>query len=180
MSQAGIANFTDSGGGSSLTILDGSLNPVVPQNGSVIISGSSSGIYGTSNINTVASGNLLGIYVTQLAPFVPKLNAVVPASFSLYDVAVSDVMIACITEDSTPLSIVLPAQGTTGLMQGQVFIIKDIAGHAASGNITVSTADNLNIDGSTSYVINQNFGYVWVYNFQNVSSPTYWGIIGQS
>ncbi len=59
----------------------------------------------------------------------------------------------------------------TSPVTGTQFIIKDATGNAAANNITISPAAG-NIDGSASYVINNNYGSITV-----IYSGTQWNII---
>lgn len=66
-----------------------------------------------------------------------------------------------VTNTAAARTITLPNTGSSTLAPfiGQVFIIKDESGAAATNNITV-TPNGGNIDGAASYVINTNYGRV--------------------
>lgn len=66
-----------------------------------------------------------------------------------------------VTVSGAPRTITIPTAGATNI--GKVYIIKDVAGTAAANNITVTPASG-NIDGSTTSVINANYGKVTVYS----------------
>ena len=60
-----------------------------------------------------------------------------------------------VTSNAAARTITLPNAGNSG----QIFIVKDEAGTAASANnITVDVTGALNIDGAATYVINTNYG----------------------
>jgi hypothetical protein len=78
-------------------------------------------------------------------------------SSTSYTVLNSDSYIG-ITSTSAPRTVTLP---NSGVIKNQTFIIKDESGGAATNNITVSVAGGVKtIDGSTSYVINTDYGEV--------------------
>ena len=78
-----------------------------------------------------------------------------------YSVLVTDYIVA-VTDNSAARTISLP---NTGVATGQVFIVKDAAGTAASANnITVNVTGGVKtIDGATSQSINTNYGSLTVY-----------------
>ena len=67
---------------------------------------------------------------------------------------------------TAPRAIALPAASSVA---GQVFIIKDATGNAATHNLTINRAGSDTIDGATSLVISANYGVARLY-----STGTHW------
>lgn len=114
-----------------------------------------------------AGGDLDGIYPN---PTVARLTAAVtPIVFgdSPYTIASTDFLIAV---DSALGAVILnlPPSPTTG----KTYKIKDISGSAAAQNITIN-GNGYNIDGSSSYTINSNYGKLEV-----IFTGTRWSILG--
>lgn len=71
--------------------------------------------------------------------------------------------IGAVTNTSSARTVTLPSSGSN-LAAGSIFFIKDESGAAGTNNITVSVNGGVKtIDGSTSYVINTNYGSLRVY-----------------
>lgn len=101
----------------------------------------------TVSINTQTQGNIIASTLTS-----GNLDVLV----TMYYVGV--------TSTASARTINLPTALTPGSSPtaGQVFIIKDQSGGAATNNITVTTTNGLLIDGSTTALINTNYGSLTV------------------
>ena len=117
-----------------------------------------SGIFGNAVSNAVmvtlnTSTDQLGtLPLPTPAPSTTYVNS------SPYAVLVTDDIILCDTNlFASPMSVVLIAAATPPPQDGQVWTIKDWSGAAAAFNITVTVSGGTNIDGSTSFVLNENY-----------------------
>lgn len=79
------------------------------------------------------------------------------ATATNYQVLGTDAIIG-VTSTAAPRTITMPLTPTTG----QIWTIKDESGGAAANNITVS-GNGRNIDGSSTFIINTNYGSIEVY-----------------
>ena len=62
---------------------------------------------------------------------------------------------------SQAVTITLPA--TTSVTVGKIFLVKDEGGNAGTNNITVATTGDVNIDGSSSIILDSDYASISVY-----------------
>lgn len=129
---------------------------------------------GTAGINTTTGAWLLDCCSTSGAtvnpmfsnPATVRINTqiqgnIIASTLTAGDLTVSTNMYYIgVTSTASARTIDLPTALTPGVTPtaGQVFIIKDQSGGAATNNITVTTTNGLLIDGSTTALINTNYG----------------------
>jgi hypothetical protein len=78
-----------------------------------------------------------------------------------YTITVSDYLIA-VTDTTAARTITLPSAASTPA--GQMFVVSDESGGAATNNITVTRAGTDTIEGVTTKVINTNYGSIRLYS----------------
>lgn len=83
------------------------------------------------------------------------------ATASNYNVLSTDYIIG-VTSTAASRTITLPAATSTNV--GQVYYVKDESGGASTNNITVNASGGSLIDGSSSILINQNYGLLMFYS----------------
>jgi hypothetical protein len=132
-------------------------NLVVSSSNTNAISGTGTINYGGINFITSA-----GISTTTQKGLVYQVGA--PA-FNYVATAVSLALtsancIVGVTSNAAARTITLP---NSNMAKGQVFTVKDEAGTAASANAITVSGNGANIDGASTYVINQNFASVDIY-----------------
>jgi hypothetical protein len=130
-------------------------NPDIPtsfitDSGTAVASSNEIEILGAGTASTAGSGNT--ITVTSSAGFSVNLTNVTSTP---YVVLSTDEYLS--VNMSTVKTIQLPDSPSTG----RFFAIKDRTGQATSNNMTITTVGGVvEIDGSTTYVINQDYGSV--------------------
>lgn len=108
------------------------------------------GIYQTGGGGAFYANNTASITPAQSGSVMPHVEVTSP-----YSASNNSQVIYCDTT-SAAVSIVF----STGLCLDQTWIIKDWLGNASNHNITITVTGGALIDGSSSYVINQNYGSV--------------------
>lgn len=131
------------------------------------LTGNSGGAVGpdsSHNINLLGSGSttVVGnpgtntLTISSNATFQIANYTVVVHSQSPYTVLSTDYYIGA-NVTSGVISILLPNAPTTG----RIFVVKDVVGLSATSNITITTVGGaVNIDGSTSYIMNTNYASI--------------------
>lgn len=94
-------------------------------------------------------------FIANKAQFVNRTGTAIN-----YSVVGTDYIIG-ITNTSSARTITLPAASSH---TKQIYSIKDESGGAATNNITVNVSGGSNIDGSSSYIINTNWGFANFYS----------------
>lgn len=101
----------------------------------------------------------------QGPPGTPGLVPVTVVTTTPYNVPLTDYAVE--VNIAGPSSVVLPVGPT-----GTVFIVKDISGAAATNNITVTATGGALIDGSSTALINTNYG-----SLTFIFNGTQWNIV---
>jgi len=65
--------------------------------------------------------------------------------------------------DTTGQTITITLPGTNSVAVGKIFLIKDEGGNAGTNNITIATTGNVNIDGSSTIVLDSDYASISVY-----------------
>lgn len=118
-------------------------------------------LFSSGTAVTVIDANSLAKFDVNIFSFMKGVAYKLTSTAISYSVLVTDYIVA-VTDNSAARTISLP---NTGVATGQVFIVKDAAGTAASANnITVNVTGGVKtIDGATSQIINTNYGSLTVY-----------------
>lgn len=72
----------------------------------------------------------------------------------------SDTFVYLLVDTTAARAITLPAAADVDA--GRFYIVKDVTGSALTYNITVNRAGSDLIDGATSFVMNSNYGSIWI------------------
>lgn len=124
---------------------------------------------GTMNITVIGGGGATGATgatgptgatgATGASGSLPNINVVGPNEG--FDVGTASVHISCATNDTGPITLDLPASPT----QNQRVEVVDYDGNCGSNNITLAAGGGININESTTYVLNVDYSAVTiVYN----------------
>ena len=65
--------------------------------------------------------------------------------------------------DTTSQAITITLPGTNSVVVGKIFLIKDEGGNAGTNNITIATTGNVNIDGSSTIILDSDYAAINVY-----------------
>jgi hypothetical protein len=139
MSQAGSLS-SGGGGGGSLNTLTGNTG------GAVNPTASNINVIGSGNITTTGSGSTLTISQTMA-----QVVGYTQVNFGASPYTVTTDYFIGVDATGGAVTILLPNAPTAG----RIFAIKDVAGIAATNNITITTVGGtVTIDGATSFVMN--------------------------
>jgi hypothetical protein len=119
---------------------------------------------GSFYISSAVSGPAIGgntqVKIESIGRITFGFGQVVKRTATAISMAVTNAMYYIgVTSTAAPRTITMPAVG--GIITGQIWVIKDESGGAATNNITVS-GNGVNIDSAATYVINTNYGSVQI------------------
>jgi len=65
--------------------------------------------------------------------------------------------------DTTSQAITITLPGANSVAVGKMFLIKDEGGNASTNNVTMATTGNVNIDGSSTIILDSDYAAINVY-----------------
>tara|TARA_R110000824_G_scaffold252700_2_gene441438 strand:+ start:460 stop:876 length:417 start_codon:yes stop_codon:yes gene_type:complete len=65
--------------------------------------------------------------------------------------------------DTTNQTITITLPSTSNVAEGKIFLIKDEGGNAGTNNVTIATTGNVNIDGSSTIVLDSDYAALNIY-----------------